>query len=141
MLAVSRQQQPSGAGDEVQTAPASGSSSSCTFGQAHLSYSQVLQQVAAAARQCCQGGDPPSVKLQRLARAVDEAGGAWLVAALQQLPRGTAVCSVSRQACVGGPGVSGGDGLLLSRVLLDGDGGLGTALLVQLPGRPADGTR
>lgn len=136
MLEVSRQRQ--GGSDE---AAADGNSSPV---QPHLSagYTQVLQQVAAAARQCCEGAGEPAVKLQRLTRAMDEAGAAWLVAALQQLPSGTAVCSISRQASdVSGLAEGESDGLLLSRVLLNDEGELSTALLLQLPGRAANATR
>lgn len=141
MLAVSKQHHPEGASAQEQKASASSGSSSYASSRPHLCYGEVLQQVAAAAQQCCQSSNPPSVNLQRVAKAVDQAGEAWLVALLQQLPRGIAVCSVSRQPCGGGPGVCESDGLLLSRVLLDEEGGLGIALLVQLPGRAADGTR
>lgn len=100
-----------------------------------LSYAEVLQQAASAAAQACDSTDDPSARLEALAGAVDGAATAWLTLMLQQLPRGTAVCTVSipdssRSEHAGG--------LLLSRVVLDAaTGSVAQSLLVQVPGHCA----
>lgn len=97
-----------------------------------LSYAEVLQQAASAAAQACDSTDDPSARLEALAGAVDGAATAWLTLMLQQLPHGTAVCTVS----IPDSSRSGqAGGLLLSRVVLDAaTSSVAQSLLVQVPG-------
>lgn len=120
--------------------------------QVLLSHTSVLQLVADAAQHAVSAADPGTV-LQGLVSAVDSAAAQWLRSKLEKLPPGTAVCSISRQHASGGAGglfvqqqehhaastaadTLHGDGLAVSRVMLDGSGKLAVPLLVQLP-RPS----
>jgi hypothetical protein len=97
-----------------------------------LSYAEVLQQAASAAAQACDSTGDASARLEALARAADGVATAWLTRMLQQLPHGTAVCTVSL------PDTSRSEqagGLLLSRVVLDAaTSSVAHSLLVQVPG-------
>lgn len=101
------------------------------------SYAEVLQQAATAAAGCCRGVSDHSAKLQAVGEAVDAVAAAWLSNMLQQLPQGTAVCTISRQVH---SGTESADGLLVSRVAYDAaQCRLSSALLVRLPPPSQDG--
>jgi hypothetical protein len=138
MSAVSRQRQ---AQIALQHGTNQRSSSTTTPGvvwarmQPLLSYAQVLQDAATAAKSACAAADDSSSSssLQGVAQAVDKTALSWLTATLQQLPQGVAVCSISRAAdCM--PASSGGLSVIVSRVVLDrGSDSYARVLLVQLP--------
>jgi hypothetical protein len=102
------------------------------------SYAEVLRQAATAAGACCRDVSDQSAKLQAVGEAVDSVAANWLSNLLQQLPQGTAVCTISRQVH---SNMGSTDSLLISRVTYDAaQCSLSSALLVRLP-PPAQGDR
>lgn len=116
--------------------------------QPPLAYTHVLQQMADAAEQATRASNMAATPTC-LVRAVDDTASQWLQAALQQLPPGTAVCSIT--CCPAAASTSCGlllsptpsgsqlpdgaaaHGIVVSRVILASDGSLTTPLMVQLP--------